>query len=114
MFPTAPPVPADRPAPAHAVRQALDEHDHLVVTGGPGQGKSTLSLRLAADIATAWTEPTDKPMLPGGAGDTATPDRTRTRRPDGSAVHASAREGIKAEYGALLAMELTAPLLPSG
>ncbi|MFD9700571.1 NACHT domain-containing protein [Lentzea sp. NPDC059081] len=33
----------------------LDADDHLVITGGPGQGKSTLALRLAADLALSWS-----------------------------------------------------------
>jgi cellulose synthase operon protein C len=40
--------------PSRTVRQALDGDEHLLVTGGPGQGKSTLTLRLAADIAQMW------------------------------------------------------------
>ncbi|MEU5850677.1 hypothetical protein [Saccharopolyspora shandongensis] len=44
-------------APSRAVREALDDADHMLVTGGPGQGKSTLSLRLAADVAERWMSP---------------------------------------------------------
>ncbi|NUT49652.1 MAG: hypothetical protein HOV94_20430, partial [Saccharothrix sp.] len=40
--------------PSRTVWEALDRDDHVVVTGGPGQGKSTLSLRLAADLAERW------------------------------------------------------------
>ncbi|WP_158102613.1 NACHT domain-containing protein [Lentzea kentuckyensis] len=37
------------------MREALETDDHLVITGGPGQGKSTLALRLAADLALSWS-----------------------------------------------------------
>lgn len=58
--------------PARTVREALDENDCLLVTGGPGQGKSTLSLRLAATVAEQWlcgepdpeTAPLAEPVLP--------------------------------------------------
>lgn len=40
--------------PSRTVREALETDDHLVITGGPGQGKSTLALRLAADLALSW------------------------------------------------------------
>ncbi|MGH3994769.1 MAG: helix-turn-helix domain-containing protein, partial [Pseudonocardiaceae bacterium] len=58
--------------PARTVPAALDDHEHLLVTGGPGQGKSALSLQLAADIATAWmahvendgTPPLTEPVIP--------------------------------------------------
>ncbi|USX55913.1 NACHT domain-containing NTPase [Lentzea sp. HUAS12] len=41
--------------PSRTVREALESDDHLVITGGPGQGKSTLTLRLAADLARGWS-----------------------------------------------------------
>lgn len=41
--------------PSRTVREALETDDHLVITGGPGQGKSTLALRLAADLALSWS-----------------------------------------------------------
>lgn len=44
-------------APSRTVREVLDDQDHLLVTGGPGQGKSTMSLRLAADLAERWLTP---------------------------------------------------------
>jgi hypothetical protein len=48
--------------PSRTVREALDANEHLLVTAGPGQGKSTLSLRLAADVATRWTSPAVTPL----------------------------------------------------
>jgi predicted NACHT family NTPase len=50
--------------PSRTIREALDGNDHLLVTGGPGQGKSTLSLRLAADIAAEWAAPTGNGTAP--------------------------------------------------
>lgn len=54
--------------PSRTVREILETDDHLVVTGGPGQGKSTLALRLAADIALSWTAsgtpPVTEPVVP--------------------------------------------------
>ncbi|MFD6070811.1 NACHT domain-containing protein, partial [Amycolatopsis lurida] len=41
-------------APSRPVREALDANDHVLVTAGPGHGKSTLIQRLAADIAQTW------------------------------------------------------------
>ncbi|MBW4718488.1 NACHT domain-containing protein [Saccharothrix obliqua] len=63
--PAAPVVrPAVRP-PTKTVRAALDGDDHLLITGGPGQGKSTLSLRLAADIAAGGpATPITEPVVP--------------------------------------------------
>ncbi|MFD4638731.1 NACHT domain-containing protein [Lentzea sp. NPDC058436] len=54
--------------PSRTVREALESDDHLVITGGPGQGKSTLTLRLAADLALGWsgggTEQTTERVVP--------------------------------------------------
>jgi cellulose synthase operon protein C len=58
--------------PARTVREALDDDYYLLITGGPGQGKSTLSLRLAATVAEHWlsakpdpdTAPLAEPVLP--------------------------------------------------
>lgn len=56
--------------PSKPMRSALDHDEHLVITGGPGQGKSTLTLRLTADIVKAWSArddsraPIAEPVLP--------------------------------------------------
>ncbi|WP_177320208.1 NACHT domain-containing protein [Lentzea waywayandensis] len=50
--------------PSKLLRAALDADRHVLVLGGPGQGKSTLTLRLSADIAAEWTRraPDDAPL----------------------------------------------------
>ncbi|SES01365.1 hypothetical protein SAMN05216188_119109 [Lentzea xinjiangensis] len=55
--------------PSRTMAEALDGDAHLVVTGGPGLGKSTLTLRLAADIARYWSHrdddaPLSEPVVP--------------------------------------------------
>ena len=40
--------------PPCSVEEALARHRHLIVTGGPGQGKSTLSLQLVHRLAGDW------------------------------------------------------------
>ncbi|WP_157767534.1 NACHT domain-containing protein [Actinosynnema pretiosum] len=55
--------------PAKTVREALDGDAHLLVVGAAGQGKSTLSLRLASNIAACWLNadaehPLGEPVLP--------------------------------------------------
>lgn len=56
--------------PSKLLRAALDSDPHLLVLGGPGQGKSTLTLRLCADIASHWALRTDddaplaEPVIP--------------------------------------------------
>ncbi|MGI5500688.1 NACHT domain-containing protein [Lentzea sp. CA-135723] len=67
--PTRPAVRITVRPPSRAMSTALDADDHLVVTGGPGLGKSTLTLRLAADIAQNWktradTAPLAEPVIP--------------------------------------------------
>ncbi|WP_103354310.1 NACHT domain-containing protein [Amycolatopsis sp. CA-128772] len=87
--------------PSRTVRAALDDDDHLLVTGGPGQGKSTLSLRLAADIATRWAGPDGDPPLAEPVIPVRLPARelaTRLALPFFRAL----AESIQAEYGALL------------
>ncbi|PSL43504.1 hypothetical protein B0I31_1315 [Saccharothrix carnea] len=96
-----PPAPrvAVRP-PARAVEEALDGDDHLLITGGAGQGKSTLSLRLAADLAAGWCgEPglaLAEPVVPLRL--TARELASRLDLPFSQALADSAQ----AEYGALL------------
>ncbi|MFE5330776.1 NACHT domain-containing protein [Embleya sp. NPDC056575] len=41
-------------APARAAEDTLALHRHVLITGGAGQGKSTLSLQLAASLALAY------------------------------------------------------------
>lgn len=69
-------IPAVKPVrvavrpPSKLLRAALDTDPHLLVLGGPGQGKSTLTLRLSADIAGHWAVRTDdnaplaEPVIP--------------------------------------------------
>jgi transcriptional regulator with XRE-family HTH domain len=105
-------------APSRPVREALDGNDHVLVTGGPGQGKSTLTLRLAADIAQAWagrdedaetvTEgepPLAEPVVP-----VRLPARVLAARIDLPMPTALA-EAISAEYGSLLTAPVDAGLL---
>lgn len=89
--------------PTRTVREALDTADHVIVTGGPGQGKSTLSLRLAATLTTRWRnhpassdEPLTEPVVPLRL--TARELATRLGSPFPEALAETAR----AEYGALL------------
>ncbi|MGW3962839.1 NACHT domain-containing protein [Amycolatopsis sp. NPDC005003] len=97
--------PAPRPVvrpPSRPVRAVLDTDDHLLVTGGPGQGKSTLSLRLAADIAARWmgheeAAPLAEPVVPLRL--TARDLAARLDLPFFPAL----AESVQAEYGALLA-----------
>ncbi|MFD7659988.1 NACHT domain-containing protein, partial [Actinosynnema sp. NPDC059797] len=96
--------------PARAVREALDGDDHLVITGGAGQGKSTLSLRLAADVAGRWCgrcedDPLAEPVVPLRL--TARELAKRLDLPFTRALADSAR----AEYGALLSTPVGADLL---
>ena len=106
-----PPAPrvAVRP-PARAVEEALDGDDHLLITGGAGQGKSTLSLRLAAELAAGWCgEPAGlspaQPVVPLRL--TARELAARLDLPFSQALADSAQ----AEYGALLQGPVTADVL---
>ncbi len=105
-------------APSRPVREALDGNDHVLVTGGPGQGKSTLTLRLAADIAQAWSghdedaetvtegePPLAEPVVP-----VRLPARVLAARIDLPMPSALA-DAISAEYGSLLNAPVDASLL---
>lgn len=95
--------------PARTVREALDGDEHLLVTGGAGQGKSTLSLRLAAELATWWCgagdNPITEPVVPLRL--TARELAARLDLPFSRALADSAH----AEYGALLRAPVTPELL---
>ena len=86
---------------ARTVTEVLDADDHLLITGGPGQGKSTLSLRLAAEVAQCWTgsvpAPLTEPVVPCRLS-----ARALAARLDQPFPHALA-SAASAEYGALLA-----------
>jgi hypothetical protein len=91
--------------PSRSMREALDGAEHLLVTGGPGQGKSTLSLRLAADVARCWQEaveapPLTEPVVPLRL--TARELATRLELPFFEAL----AETVRGEYGAMLAQPL--------
>ncbi|MFE2866390.1 hypothetical protein [Embleya sp. NPDC059259] len=72
-------------APARAAEETLGLHRHVLITGGAGQGKSTLSLQLAASPAAAYatgstratdaTRATDTATDPTGAARTVRPER---------------------------------------
>jgi hypothetical protein len=98
--------------PVRTVREALDGAEHLVVTGGPGQGKSTLSLRLAADIAAQWTAPTSTSASP--LAEPVVPLRLTARelaaRLDLPWPQALA-DSVRCNYGALLRCDIGAPVL---
>ncbi|MET8998157.1 hypothetical protein [Amycolatopsis sp. NPDC004169] len=87
--------------PSRTVQAALDEDDHLLVTGGPGQGKSTLSLRLAADIAARWSGGDSAPPLAEPVVPLRLPARELATRLDMAFVQGLA-QCVLAEYGALL------------
>jgi hypothetical protein len=97
--------------PARKVREALDDDDYLLVTGGPGQGKSTLSLRVAANAAEQWASPDpdaaplDEPVVP-----LRLTARVLAARLDLTFPEALA-ESARAEYNAMVASPLRASVL---
>ena len=95
--------------PVRTVREAMDGVDHLVVTGGAGQGKSTLSLRLAADIAVRWLDGADDPLT-----EPVVPLRLTARelaaRLDLPFPEALA-DSVRADYGAFLRLPVSADVL---
>jgi hypothetical protein len=114
---SAPPRVAVR-TPGRPVREALDGHEHVLVTGGPGQGKSTLTLRLAADVATAWVgrdddaetvtagdPPLAEPVVP-----VRLPARILAARM-GLPLPEALADAVSAEYGLMLDAPITAALL---
>ncbi|MER5264566.1 helix-turn-helix domain-containing protein [Actinosynnema sp. NPDC002837] len=93
--------------PARTVQQALDDDEHVLVTGGPGQGKSTLSLRLAGEIAAQWSGSDDPPPLAEPVVPlrlTARELATRLDLPFPKALV----DSIGADYGSLLWSEVSA------
>jgi cellulose synthase operon protein C len=113
LLPTPPAPRAVVRPPSRPVREALDKHDHLLVVGGPGQGKSTLTLRLAADIAKAWTTPVNGDVAP--LAEPVVPLRLTARelaaRCDGLPFPKALAACIGAEYGSLLRLEVGAQVL---
>lgn len=96
--------------PTRTVREALDGDEHLVVTGGPGQGKSTLSLRLAAMIAASRTGDTgDGPLTENVVPLRLTARELATRL--GLPFHDALAESARAEYGAFLGPSFDARVL---
>ncbi|ACU35434.1 putative signal transduction protein with Nacht domain [Actinosynnema mirum DSM 43827] len=96
--------------PAKTVREALDGDRHLLVVGAAGQGKSTLSLRLASDIAACWLHdgqehPLADPVLPLRV--TARELAARRGLPFPEAL----AESLRAEYDFLLHAPPSAELL---
>ena len=97
--------------PARRIREALDGDDHLLVTGGPGQGKSTLSLHLAAMVAKQWTSPDEdaaplaEPVVPLRL--TARELAAKLALPFPDAL----MESAKAEYGALFGTQLQSAVM---
>lgn len=98
--------------PSRTIWEALDSAEHLVVTGGPGQGKSTLSLRLAADIAAQWAVPTGNSTAP--LAEPVVPLRL-TARELAARLHLpcsqALADSVRCEYGALLRCDVGAHLL---
>jgi hypothetical protein len=98
--------------PARTLADVLDADDHLLVTGGPGQGKSTMSLRLTAEIAEAWERgseaagaPLAEPVVPLRI--TARELAARLELPFADALAGSAR----AEHGGYLSTDVDPGIL---
>ncbi|GAA2786423.1 HEAT repeat domain-containing protein [Saccharopolyspora taberi] len=96
--------------PSRTVREVLDGEEHLLITGGPGQGKSTLSLRLTADVAARWAGQDDDPPLAEPVVPLRLTARELAARLDLSFPEALAAS-VRAEYGALLRTPVDARLL---
>ncbi|XVS66788.1 NACHT domain-containing protein [Actinosynnema sp. CA-299493] len=96
--------------PTLTVREVLNRDENLVIAGSAGQGKSTLLLRLAADVAARWCgeqadEVLAEPVIPLRL--TARELASRLDLPFAQALVDSAH----AEYGALLSIKLRAQLM---
>ncbi|MDX8032572.1 NACHT domain-containing protein [Lentzea sp. BCCO 10_0856] len=87
--------------PSRTLREALNGDAHLVVTGGPGLGKSTLTLRLAADIAQHWMRRLDEDPLAEPVVPLRLTARTLAAHLDVPLAQALADSTV-AEYGPLL------------
>ncbi|WP_143073644.1 hypothetical protein [Actinokineospora terrae] len=99
--------------PSRAMRVALDADTHLLVVGGPGQGKSTMSLRLAADISAVWLgEPGAEPPLAEPVVPLRLTARELARRLDTPFPQALA-DSAHADYGALLGRPVSPERLTS-
>ena len=94
------------------VRDALDRHDHLIITGEPGAGKSTLSSYLAGRLSRIWLREesaTDPPLA-----EPVVPLRIPARCLDGSGSWSSVlAEGVSRSLGRGL-VEDPSPLLFTG
>ncbi|MFC6089998.1 NACHT domain-containing protein [Saccharothrix lopnurensis] len=91
--------------PARTVQEALDDDQHLLVTGGPGQGKSTLSLRLAGELAARWLGGTEPPPLTEVVLPLRLTARELAKRLDLPFPRALV-ESTRADYGSLLWSEV--------
>ncbi|GAA1276163.1 NACHT domain-containing protein [Saccharothrix xinjiangensis] len=91
--------------PARTVQEALDDDEHLLVTGGPGQGKSTLSLRLAGELAALWLGGAEPPPLAEVVLPLRVTARELAKRLDLPFPKALV-ESCRADYGSLLWSEV--------
>ncbi|MEU7783023.1 hypothetical protein [Amycolatopsis sp. NPDC049159] len=87
--------------PSRTLTEALDGGEHMLVTGGPGQGKSTLSLQLAADVARHWQESDGAPPLSEPVVPLRLTARELAARLDLPFFEALA-DTVRGEYGAML------------
>ncbi|MDT7781647.1 MAG: hypothetical protein QOF58_66 [Pseudonocardiales bacterium] len=99
-------------APSKPLRAALDSEEHLIVIGGPGQGKSTLTLRLAAEIAGHWSARTGEPPIE----EPVVPLRVTARLLAahlGPSFSRALADSVSAEYGLYLTEPVDAAWLAS-
>ncbi len=87
--------------PSRTLPEVLDGGEHMLVTGGPGQGKSTLSLQLAADVARHWQESDGAPPLSEPVVPLRLTARELAARLDLPFFEALA-DTVRGEYGAML------------